>query len=83
MLPIPEMVQSSIAWLFHKKRKGDVAMSVTIDAVQMFGGYGFVKEYPVEKMLHRRSFGATGLAVAWRSPNNYFQKKAILPSRSK
>jgi butyryl-CoA dehydrogenase len=30
---------------------GDVAMSVTTDAVQVFGGYGFMKEYPVEKMM--------------------------------
>jgi alkylation response protein AidB-like acyl-CoA dehydrogenase len=29
----------------------DVAMSVTIDAVQIFGGYGYMKEYPVEKMM--------------------------------
>ena len=29
----------------------DVAMQVTVDAVQMFGGYGYMKEYPVEKMM--------------------------------
>ena len=29
----------------------DVAMSVTVDAVQVFGGYGYMREYPVEKML--------------------------------
>ncbi|HUX07961.1 MAG TPA: acyl-CoA dehydrogenase family protein [Acidobacteriota bacterium] len=29
----------------------DVAMQVTIDAVQIFGGYGYMREYPVEKML--------------------------------
>lgn len=29
----------------------DVAMRVTIDAVQVFGGYGYMKEYPVEKMM--------------------------------
>ncbi len=28
----------------------DVAMKVTIDAIQIFGGYGYMKEYPVEKM---------------------------------
>ncbi|MFA5034785.1 MAG: acyl-CoA dehydrogenase family protein [Candidatus Margulisiibacteriota bacterium] len=28
----------------------DVAMKVTIDAIQVFGGYGYMKEYPVEKM---------------------------------
>lgn len=29
----------------------DAAMKVTTDAVQIFGGYGFMKEYPVEKMM--------------------------------
>ena len=29
----------------------DVAMKVAIDAIQVFGGYGYMKEYPVEKMM--------------------------------
>lgn len=29
----------------------DAAMKVTTDAVQIFGGYGYMKEYPVEKMM--------------------------------
>jgi len=29
----------------------DVAMQVTTDAVQILGGYGYMKEYPVEKMM--------------------------------
>lgn len=29
----------------------DVAMKVTVDAVQVFGGYGYMREYPVEKMM--------------------------------
>jgi alkylation response protein AidB-like acyl-CoA dehydrogenase len=29
----------------------DVAMQVTVEAVQVLGGYGFVKEYPVERMM--------------------------------
>jgi acyl-CoA dehydrogenase len=29
----------------------DVAMAVTIEAVQVLGGYGYVKEYPVERMM--------------------------------
>jgi len=29
----------------------DVAMKVTVEAVQVLGGYGYVKEYPVERML--------------------------------
>ncbi len=29
----------------------DIAMEVTTNAVQVFGGYGYMKEYPVEKMM--------------------------------
>jgi acyl-CoA dehydrogenase len=29
----------------------DTAMKVCVDAVQIFGGYGFNKEYPVEKLM--------------------------------
>ncbi|MCX7697979.1 MAG: acyl-CoA dehydrogenase family protein [Candidatus Goldbacteria bacterium] len=29
----------------------EVAMRVTTNAVQIFGGYGYMKEYPVEKMM--------------------------------
>lgn len=29
----------------------DVAMKVTTDVVQIFGGYGYMREYPVEKMM--------------------------------
>ena len=38
---------SSMAKLFAS----DMAMKVTVDAVQILGGYGFMKEYPVEKMM--------------------------------
>jgi alkylation response protein AidB-like acyl-CoA dehydrogenase len=29
----------------------DVAMEVTTDAVQVLGGYGYIDEYPVERMM--------------------------------
>ncbi len=29
----------------------DMAMQVTVDAVQIFGGYGYMRDYPIEKML--------------------------------
>ncbi len=29
----------------------DVAMEVTTDAVQIFGGYGFMRDYPIEKFM--------------------------------
>jgi alkylation response protein AidB-like acyl-CoA dehydrogenase len=39
--------ESAMAKLFAS----DVAMRVTTDAVQIFGGYGYMKEYPIEKMM--------------------------------
>ena len=38
---------SAMAKLFAS----DTAMAVTVEAVQVLGGYGYVKEYPVERML--------------------------------
>jgi acyl-CoA dehydrogenase len=38
---------SSMAKLFAS----DTAMAVTVDAVQVLGGYGYVSEYPVERMM--------------------------------
>src|SRR6476659_10258460 len=36
----------------HAKRfAADTAMEVSTDAVQVYGGYGFIKEYPVEKLM--------------------------------
>jgi acyl-CoA dehydrogenase len=40
-------LQSSYA----KRFSADTAMKVTTDAVQIFGGYGYTKEYPVEKLM--------------------------------
>ncbi|MBP7528201.1 MAG: acyl-CoA dehydrogenase family protein [Syntrophorhabdaceae bacterium] len=34
-----------------KVYSADVAMKVTTDAVQLLGGYGYTKEYPVERMM--------------------------------
>jgi acyl-CoA dehydrogenase len=39
--------ESAIAKCFA----GDAAMQVTTDAVQVLGGYGYMKEYPVEKYM--------------------------------
>jgi acyl-CoA dehydrogenase len=38
---------SAMAKLFA----GDTAMAVTVDAVQVLGGYGYVTEYPVERFM--------------------------------
>jgi acyl-CoA dehydrogenase len=40
-------MQASVAKCFAS----DTAMQVTTDAVQIFGGYGYMKEYPVEKYM--------------------------------
>jgi acyl-CoA dehydrogenase len=40
-------LQSSYA----KRFAADTAMKVTTDAVQIFGGYGYIKEFPVEKLM--------------------------------
>jgi acyl-CoA dehydrogenase len=29
----------------------DTAMGVTVEAVQVLGGYGYVRDYPVERMM--------------------------------
>jgi alkylation response protein AidB-like acyl-CoA dehydrogenase len=34
-----------------KLKCGDVAMAVTTDAVQILGGYGYIKEYPAERFM--------------------------------
>ncbi|MBF6589885.1 MAG: acyl-CoA dehydrogenase family protein [Ktedonobacterales bacterium] len=43
----PFLYESSMA----KNFASDVAMEVTTDAVQIFGGYGYIREYPVEKLF--------------------------------
>jgi acyl-CoA dehydrogenase len=40
-------LESSMA----KRFAADMAMQVTIDAVQVYGGYGYTKDYPVEKLM--------------------------------
>ena len=34
-----------------KMYASDVAMKVTVDALQLFGGYGYMKDYPIEKYV--------------------------------
>jgi acyl-CoA dehydrogenase len=36
---------------FAKRFAADMAMKAATDAVQVFGGYGYIKEYPVEKLM--------------------------------
>ncbi|WP_341468120.1 acyl-CoA dehydrogenase [Candidatus Chlorohelix allophototropha] len=44
---IPCARESSMAKLFA----GDTAMKVATDALQIFGGYGYIKEYPAERHM--------------------------------
>ncbi|WP_283606773.1 acyl-CoA dehydrogenase family protein [Faecalispora anaeroviscerum] len=46
-LGLPYSRESAIA----KCYASDIAMEVASEAIQMFGGYGFSREYPVEKLL--------------------------------
>jgi acyl-CoA dehydrogenase len=41
----------SIVSSYAKAYGADAAMRVATDAVQVFGGYGYTKEYPVEKLM--------------------------------
>ena len=44
---LPYGKESAMSKLFA----GDTAMKVTTEAVQVFGGYGYTKEYPVERFM--------------------------------
>jgi acyl-CoA dehydrogenase len=44
-------LRNTLAASHAKRFAADSAMEVTTDAVQVFGGYGFIKEYPVEKLM--------------------------------
>ncbi len=42
---------NTVTTAFAKAFAADKAMEVTTNAVQVFGGYGYMKEYPVEKLM--------------------------------
>jgi len=44
---LPYGKESAMSKLFA----GDAAMRVTTEAVQVFGGYGYTKDYPVERYM--------------------------------
>jgi acyl-CoA dehydrogenase len=44
-------IRNTLASSHAKRFSADTAMEVTVDAVQVYGGYGFIKEYPVEKLM--------------------------------
>jgi acyl-CoA dehydrogenase len=44
-------IRDSMASACAKAYGADAAMATATDAVQVFGGYGYVKDYPVEKLM--------------------------------
>lgn len=48
---VDEGVKRSPTSAMAKAIGADLAMKCTTDAVQIFGGYGYTKEYPVEKLM--------------------------------
>jgi len=42
---------NTVSTAFAKAYAADKAMKITTDAVQVFGGYGYMAEYPVEKLM--------------------------------
>ncbi len=44
-------VRNTTAAAFAKAFAADTAMKITTNAVQVFGGYGYMSEYPVEKLM--------------------------------
>ena len=43
--------RNTLAAAHAKRFAADSAMEIATDAVQVYGGYGFIKEYPVEKLM--------------------------------
>jgi acyl-CoA dehydrogenase len=43
--------RNTLACSHAKRFAADAAMKIATDAVQIYGGYGFIKEYPVEKLM--------------------------------
>jgi alkylation response protein AidB-like acyl-CoA dehydrogenase len=48
--------ESSMAKLFA----GETAVEAALDAIQIHGGYGFTKDYPVERYLRDAKLGTIG-----------------------
>jgi acyl-CoA dehydrogenase len=48
---IDQGVRATLQSSYAKRFAADICMEVTTDAVQVFGGYGYMKEYPVEKLM--------------------------------
>jgi alkylation response protein AidB-like acyl-CoA dehydrogenase len=49
-------IESSMAKLYA----GEAAVKIALEAIQIHGGYGFIKEYPVERFLRDSKLGTIG-----------------------
>lgn len=79
------------AWLADQKRPNsiqaarakcfaaDMAMRVTTDAVQVFGGYGYMREYPVEKLM--RDAKVTQIYEGTSQVQRLIVSRGLMPSR--
>jgi acyl-CoA dehydrogenase len=48
---LDEGQRNTLVSSYAKRFAADMAMKITTDAVQVFGGYGYSREYPVEKLM--------------------------------
>jgi acyl-CoA dehydrogenase len=48
---LDQKMRNTLESSYAKAFAADTAMRVTTDAVQVFGGYGYMKEFPVEKLM--------------------------------
>lgn len=48
---LDEGQRNTLVSSYAKRFAADMSMKATTDAVQIFGGYGYSKEYPVEKLM--------------------------------
>ena len=48
---IDQGMRATLQSSYAKRFAADTCMEVTTDAVQVYGGYGYMKEYPVEKLM--------------------------------
>src|SRR5207245_4276491 len=48
---IDQGMRATLQSSYAKRFAADICMEVTTDAVQIFGGYGYMKEFPVENLL--------------------------------
>lgn len=48
---LDERQRNTLESSYAKRFAADMAMKATTDAVQIFGGYGYSREYPVEKLM--------------------------------